>query len=307
MSSTDPEIPFDRRPPGVADRLVRLSPLVRRIIADNPGPMTFTGTCTYVVGTGDVAIIDPGPESPAHLAALIEALKGERIRHILVTHTHRDHSAGAVALKAATGAEILGCAPYAAPEDTDSSLEGAHDRTYRPDRVLADNDEIGGPGYTLKAVATPGHTGNHLAFALPEERALFSGDHVMAWATSVVIPPDGKMGDYMASLEKLLARDDAQYWPGHGGGLAEPQRMVRAMLHHRRMREAAILATLDRGPADIPTLVAALYQGLDPHLRGAAGLSVLAHLRDLATRGLARAPEGDGKDGDGLTGLYRRA
>jgi glyoxylase-like metal-dependent hydrolase (beta-lactamase superfamily II) len=302
MSSADPEIPFDLRPPGVPDKLARLSPLVRRITADNPGPMTFTGTCTYVVGAGDVAVIDPGPDSPAHLAALLGALKGEKVRHIVVTHTHRDHSAGAVALKAATGAEIVGCAPYIASEDgSSSSFEAAHDRTYRPDRMLADGDEIAGPGYVLRAVATPGHTGNHLAFALPGERALFSGDHVMAWATSVVIPPDGKMGDYMASLEKLLRRDDVQYWPGHGGGLAEPQRMVRALLHHRRLREAAILAALERGPADIPTLVAALYQGLDSRLRAAAGLSVLAHLRDLRERGLAHAPEGDG-----LTGLYSR-
>jgi glyoxylase-like metal-dependent hydrolase (beta-lactamase superfamily II) len=303
MSSADPEIPFDLRPPGVPDKLVRLSPLVRRITADNPGPMTFTGTCTYVVGAGDVAVIDPGPDSPPHLAALLGALKGEKVRHIVVTHTHRDHSAGAGALKAATGAEIVGCAPYIAAEDGgSSSFEAAHDPTYRPDRILAEGDEIAGPGYVLKAVATPGHTGNHLAFALSDERALFSGDHVMAWATSVVIPPDGKMGDYMASLEKLLARDDVQYWPGHGGGLAEPQRMVRALLHHRRLREAAILAALERGPADIPTLVAALYQGLDPRLRTAAGLSVLAHLRDLRERGLAYAPEGDG-----LTGLYSRA
>jgi glyoxylase-like metal-dependent hydrolase (beta-lactamase superfamily II) len=303
MSSADPEIPFDLRPPGTPDKLVRLSPLVRRITADNPGPMTFTGTCTYVVGTGDVAVIDPGPDSPAHLAALLDALEGEKVRHIFVTHTHRDHSAAAIALKAATGAEIVGCTPYIASEDRSSSgLEAAHDRTYRPDRVLADGDEIVGPGYVLKAVSTPGHTGNHLAFALPDERTLFSGDHVMAWATSVVIPPDGKMGEYMASLEKLLTRDDVQYWPGHGGGLTEPQRMVRALLHHRRLREAAILAVLERGPADIPTLVAALYQGLDPRLRVAAGLSVLAHLRDLGVRGLAHAPEGDG-----LTGLYSRA
>jgi glyoxylase-like metal-dependent hydrolase (beta-lactamase superfamily II) len=303
MSSTDPEIPFDLRPPGAPDKLVRLSPLVRRITADNPGPMTFTGTCTYVVGAGDVAVIDPGPDSPAHLAALLDALKGERVRHIVVTHTHRDHSAAAGALKATTGADILGCAPYIAPEDASSSgLEAAHDRNYRPDRVLADGDEIHGHGYVLKAVATPGHTGNHLAFALPGERTLFSGDHVMAWATTVVIPPDGKMGDYMGSLEKLLARDDAQYWPGHGGGLAEPQRMVRALLHHRRLREHAILATLEKGPADIPALVAALYQGLDPRLHGAAALSVLAHLRDLTARGLVQAP-----DGDGLAGLYSRS
>lgn len=302
MTNTEPEIPFDLRPPGVPDKLVRLSPMVRRIVADNPGPMTFTGTCTYVVGNGDVTVIDPGPDSPAHLAALLEGLKDERVRHILVTHTHRDHSTGAAALKAATGAQIVGCTPVAMPSDGSlAALDAAHDRDYSPDAILYEGDQVEGPDYILKAVTTPGHTGNHLAFALPGERALFSGDHVMAWATTVVIPPDGRMGDYMASLEKLLARDDVQYWPGHGGGLAEPQRMVRALLHHRRLREAAILARLDKGQADIPALVTALYQGLDARLRSAAGLSVLAHLRDLAARGLVQAPEGDG-----LTGIYSR-
>jgi glyoxylase-like metal-dependent hydrolase (beta-lactamase superfamily II) len=302
MSHTDQDIHFDLRSPGAPDRLVRLSPLIRRIVADNPGPMTFTGTCTYVVGTGDVTIIDPGPEQPAHLAALLQALGTERVRHILVSHTHRDHSAGATVLKAQTGAEIIGCAPYVATADGgETALDAAHDRTYQPDAVLAEGDEIAGAGYTLKAIATPGHTANHLAFALPEERALFSGDHVMAWATSVVIPPDGRMRDYMASLEKLLAREDVQYWPGHGGGLTEPQRMVRALLHHRRLREAAILAALDKNPKDIPALVVAIYQGLDQRLKGAAALSVLAHLQDLTERGLVRA------EGDGVAGLYRRA
>jgi glyoxylase-like metal-dependent hydrolase (beta-lactamase superfamily II) len=302
MSNADQDIRFDLRPPGAPDRLVRLSPLVRRITADNPGPMTFTGTCTYVIGTGDVAVIDPGPDSPAHLDALLQGLAGERVRHILVTHTHRDHSAAAPALKAATGAPILGCAPYIAASDDGQGLDAAHDRAYRPDTILHEGDEIEGAGYVLETLATPGHTGNHLSFALTNERALFSGDHVMAWATSVVIPPDGKMGDYLASLEKLLTREDAQYWPGHGGGLAQPQRMVRALLHHRRLREAAILAALDKSPAEISALVAAIYQGLDPRLNGAAALSILAHLQDLAARGLVQAP-----DSAGLAGTYRRA
>ncbi len=303
MSNEDQDIPFDRRVPGAPDLLVRLTPLVRRIVAENPGPMTFTGTCTYVVGDGEVAVIDPGPDSPAHLAALLAALGTEKVRQILVTHTHRDHSAGAAALQMATGAEILGCAPYAAPlPDSEPGTDAAHDRTYRPDVVLAEGDEISGPGYILEAVATPGHTANHLAFALPRERALFSGDHVMAWATSVIIPPDGKMSDYLASLAKLLDRDEAQYWPGHGGGIGEPQRMVRALINHRRLREAAILAELAKAPATIPTLVAAIYQGLDPRLVGAAGLSVLAHLEDLSQRGLVRA-----ESGAGLTALYAPA
>ncbi|MGP8232730.1 MAG: MBL fold metallo-hydrolase [Methylovirgula sp.] len=290
MSDEEQDIPFDQTPPGAAERLVRLSPKIRRIIADNPGPMTFTGTCTYVVGDGDVAVIDPGPDSPAHLSALLEGLGTERVRHILVTHTHRDHAAGAAALKVATGAEIVGCAPYPAAGGRDGAgADAAHDRTYRPDAVLREGETVGGPAYALETVATPGHTGNHLAFALAEERALFSGDHVMAWATSVIIPPDGRIDDYMASLEKLTRRADAQYWPGHGGGIATPQRMVRALIHHRRLREAAILAELGKGPAQIPALVAAIYRGLDPRLKGAAGLSVLAHLQDLSERQLVQS------------------
>ncbi|MDR3407238.1 MAG: MBL fold metallo-hydrolase [Methylovirgula sp.] len=290
MSDEDQDIPFDQTPPGAAERLARLSPKVRRIIADNPGPMTFTGTCTYVVGEGDVAVIDPGPDSPAHLSALLEGLGKERVRHILVTHTHRDHAAGAAALKAATGADILGCAPYlAAAGEGGPGTDAAHDRAYRPDVVLREGEDIAGPGYALETLATPGHTANHLSFALAEERTLFSGDHVMAWATSVIIPPDGRMSDYMASLEKLAGREDAHYWPGHGGGIAAPQRMVRALIHHRRLREAAILAELGKGPARIPALVSAIYRGLDPRLEGAAGLSVLAHLQDLRARRLVQS------------------
>lgn len=286
------DIVFNRSFEGGPGELVRLSPLVRRMVAGNAGPMTFTGTCTYVVGSGDVAVIDPGPDAREHIAALIDALRNETITTILVTHTHRDHSPAAAALKDATGAKILGCAPYVAGKENGSStsrLDAAHDLAYAPDEILNDGDIVEGKGFNLRVIATPGHTKNHLTFALDEEAALFSGDHVMAWSTSVIVPPDGNLRDYMESLEKLRAREDNLYWPGHGGAVTEPQRFVRALAHHRRQREQAILSRLAAGDRQIPDIVANVYRGLDPALRGAAGLSVLAHLEDLVDRGLVRS------------------
>jgi glyoxylase-like metal-dependent hydrolase (beta-lactamase superfamily II) len=267
------------------------------MVADNPGPMTFTGTCTYVVGHGEVAIIDPGPDLPQHIAALLQALGHERVSHILVTHTHRDHSAAAARLKAATGAKLIGCAPHRMPkaEDLAGGLESAHDQTYAPDAVMGDGEVIAVNGVTLQAVATPGHTGNHLSFALAAEDALFSGDHVMAWSTSVVIPPDGAMADYMASLEKLQHRADVIYWPGHGGPVRAPQLYVAALIRHRHQREASIIAALGRGAISATDLVAIVYQGLDPALHAAARLSLLAHLEDLAARGRVKAAPGPGQ------------
>jgi glyoxylase-like metal-dependent hydrolase (beta-lactamase superfamily II) len=280
------EIPFNRSFEGAPGELVRLSPLVRRMVAGNAGPMTFTGTCTYVVGSGQVAIVDPGPDKPDHLSALIDALRGETIATILVTHTHRDHSPGARALKDATGAKIIGCAPYESRENEGLRLDAAHDFDYAPDVGLREGEAFEGANFTLVCVETPGHAMNHLAFALPEENALFSGDHVMAWSTSVVAPPDGSMRDYMASLEKLRLRNDRIYWPGHGGPVNEPQRFVRALAHHRRQREQAILSSVRSGDFTIAMIVARIYEGLNPALRIAAGLSVLAHLEDLSARGL---------------------
>ncbi|MGP9821268.1 MBL fold metallo-hydrolase [Salinarimonas sp. NSM] len=274
---------------------VRVSPLVRRIVAGNSGPVTFTGTCTYVVGTGEVAIVDPGPDDPTHRAAILAATKGERVSTILVTHTHRDHSPGAAPLREATGAPLVGCAPHRNSRDLAvgevDTMETAGDRAYAPDRVLADGERVAGPGWTLEAVATPGHTANHLAFALPEEKALFSGDHVMAWSTTFIGPPDGAMGPYIASLSKLLARDETIYWPGHGGPVTEPARFVRAIVAHRRQREESILARLRAGDETVTTIVETVYRGLAPALRPAAALNVLAHLEDLHARGLA------GRDG----------
>lgn len=268
-----------------ARSLTTLSPLVRRMIAPNPGPMTYKGTNTYVVGHGEVAIIDPGPELPDHLDRLLDSLATETIVAILVTHTHRDHSPGATLLKARVGAPILGCAPYAPArpphEEEHEAVLRSNDHAYRPDGILADDETFQGPGFTLRAVATPGHTANHLAFALEDENALFSGDHVMGWSTTVVAPPSGHMGDYMASLEKLRTRDDALYWPGHGDPVTEPQRFVRGLLQHRRQRESAILSKLRLEAANAQTLAAAIYENLDPNLTRAAAMSVLAHLEEL--------------------------
>jgi glyoxylase-like metal-dependent hydrolase (beta-lactamase superfamily II) len=263
----------------------RISPLVRRVLARNPSAFTFTGTGTYLVGTGTVAVIDPGPADPAHLAALGQALAGEAVSHIVVTHTHRDHSPAAAPLKAATGAVIVGCAPLVI-EDLGPRADASFDATYAPDRVLQDGEAIAGPGWTLQAVHTPGHTSNHLCYALPEERTLFTGDHVMGWSTSVVSPPDGDMTDYMASLKRLLDRDDALYLPTHGPAVTEPQRLVRGMIGHRRQREGQILRLLGQHPKPIPALVAVMYAAVAPALHPAAERSVLAHLIDLQRRAM---------------------
>lgn len=264
--------------------LVPRSPLVRRLLAHNPSPFTYTGTGTFVVGQGTVAVIDPGPADPAHIAALIAGLAGETVSHIVITHTHMDHSPAAPALKAATGATIVGCAPLVLADDGPRADAG-FDPTYAPDLILAEGDSIEGPGWTLTALATPGHTSNHLCFALPQEKALFTGDHVMGWSTTVVAPPDGDMAAYMASLRKLLDRDDAIYHPTHGEPVADPQRFVRGLITHRKQRENQILKLLGQAPQTIPAMVAAMYAQVDPRLHPAAGRSVLAHLIDLRTRG----------------------
>ena len=286
---SEPSLFADPRQPPPPE-LTRLSPRVRRLIAPNASAFTFNGTCTYIVGEGAVAVVDPGPADQTHLAAILSAIDGERVETILVTHTHRDHSALAGELSRATGARILGPPPYQ-PRDDEAGLESSHDLAYAPDAVLGDGERIAAPTFTFEAIATPGHSGDHLCFALLDERALFSGDHVMAWSTSVVAPPDGSMGAYLASLEKIRARDEAVYWPGHGGPVLEPQRYVRALAHHRRQREAAILAALEAGAETVPELVAKVYVGLDPSLVRAAGLSTLAHLENLRERGLV-VPDG---------------
>lgn len=280
-------------------------PLVRRVLAPNPSPYTFTGTQTWIVGAGeDVAIIDPGPNGsgmsisdPAdlnavgHLEAILRAVDGRRVAAICCTHTHRDHSPAAIPLKAATGAPIIGCAPLVIADDGPRA-DSAFDPDYAPDRVLAHGEQISGDGWTLEAVATPGHTSNHLCFALLESGALFTGDHVMAWSTSVVSPPDGDMAAYMASLALLYDREDRIYYPAHGPAVTKTRQLVRGMIGHRKQRERQILRELEQGDSIIPAMVANMYKGLDPRLTGAAGRSVLAHLLDLQQRGLVRS-DGD--------------
>ena len=266
-------------------KLARRTPLVRRLLAHNPSAFTFTGTGTFVVGNGTVAVIDPGPNDPAHIAALLDALNGETVSHIVITHTHMDHSPAAPAIKAATGAKIVGCAPLVLSDDGPRADAG-FDPTYAPDVVMAEGDSVAGPDWTLTAVATPGHTSNHLCFALAEEKALFTGDHVMGWSTTVVAPPDGDMAAYMASLKKLLDRDDAIYHPTHGEPVTDPQRFVRGLITHRKQRENQILKLLGDGPQAIPAMVAVMYAMVDKRLHPAAGRSVLAHLIDLKARGV---------------------
>ncbi len=265
---------------------IALDPLVARVLAPNSSPYTYTGTQTHLVGTRDLAVIDPGPDDPAHLDALIRAIDGRPVTAIVVTHTHRDHSPLSRALKAATGAPIVGCTALAL-DDLGPRADASFDRDYTPDRVLADGDRVEGAGWTLVAVATPGHTSNHLAFALPETGALFSGDHVMGWSTTVVAPPDGDMAAYMASLMKLQQRDDRIYYPGHGDAIENPRRLLRGLIGHRKQREGQIVRLIERdGIRTVPAMVERMYVGIDPRLRGAAELSVRAHLIDLRDRGL---------------------
>ena len=270
-------------PTGEAEQI---EPLVRRVLAPNPSPFTYTGTQTYIVGLGDgCAVIDPGPDEPAHLAALEAAIGGEHVCAIMCTHTHRDHSPGSRPLARRTGAPIVGCAPLAFDTAGPRADEG-FDPDYAPDRVLADGEAMTGPGWTLTALATPGHVSNHLCFALEESGALFSGDHVMGWSTSVVVPPDGDMGDYMASLQLLHERDDRVLDPAHGPAVTKPRQLVRSMIGHRRQRENQILRLLGEARQQVGELVAQMYKGLDPKLTKAAALSVTAHHIDLERRGL---------------------
>ena len=260
-----------------------LEPGIARVLAHNPSAFTYFGTQTYLVGERELVVIDPGPDLPQHVQALKEAIAKRAVVAIMCTHTHRDHSPAAKPLAEATGAPIVGCAPLAL-ESVGPRADAAFDGDYTPDRVLADGDSVSVDGRTITAVATPGHTSNHLCFAY--EGALFSGDHVMGWSTTVVVPPDGDMAAYMESLEKLRRRDDRIYYPAHGAAVTNPQQYVRSLIGHRMQRERQILNLTAEQPRAIPDIVANSYPALDPRLVTAAGGSVFAHLLDLERRGL---------------------
>ena len=298
------DIPFNRDLNLAPDTVDEPMPGIRRIMANNPGPFTFKGTVSYIVGRGKVAIVDPGPDDAAHIGALLDAVRNETVTHIFVTHTHRDHSPAVPAIKAATGATVYAEGPHRAARPLHigehNPLDASADRDFRPDVALKDGEVVDGDGWSIEAVTTPGHTANHMSFALKEKNALLAGDHIMAWATSIVAPPDGAMSDYMASLAKLARARRSIYFPGHGPAITDASRFVNYYILHRKAREASILHRLSKGATDIPTIVRAIYIGIDPRLTGAAGLSVLAHLEDLVARGLV---ETDGEPS--VDGVYR--
>lgn len=295
-----PKIPFKRDVQVAHGRCERLSHLIRRVVAPNENAFSFKGTGTYIVGQGNVAVIDPGPLIDAHVRAILDAVKGERVTHILVTHTHNDHSPAAAPLKTATGAPTFAYGPHGSGHGDDGpKIEEGGDMDFRPDEILRDGDLISEPGWTFEAVHTPGHTSNHMCFNLKDEKAFFPGDHVMGWSTTVIGPPDGDMAAYFASLDKLLSRDDARYYPTHGDPIERPQDFVRLLIDHRRAREAQILAAIRHGLHTIPDMVAVIYAQVDTRLHAAAGQSVKAHLNKLIQDGAVR------RDGDHYVSLAR--
>jgi glyoxylase-like metal-dependent hydrolase (beta-lactamase superfamily II) len=279
-------IPYVRKLDFEYGRADQVSPLIRRVIANNPGPFTFLGTGTYIVGRDEVAVIDPGPDDPAHLAAILAAVEGERISAIVITHHHSDHSPLAGPLKARTGAAIYGCAVAShEADDGGVKMEAGHDLAFRPDVSLCRGGEVSGPGWTLEAIPTPGHTSNHLCYALPQENACFTGDHIMGWSTTVITPPDGDMTDYLASLQAIRARGFSTLWPTHGPPIREVDAFIGAYLEHRQERIDQITTALQAGPAKISDLVPRLYADVDPKLWPAASRSMLAAMIHLVREG----------------------
>lgn len=282
----------------------QVSPLIRRVVANNPGPFTYLGTGTYIIGKGEVAVIDPGPDMPEHLDALMAALEGETVTHILVTHHHSDHSPLAGPLQAKTGAKIYGCAVGAKAADSTVITEAGHDLSFTPDIDICGGGAVfEGPGWTLEAIATPGHTSNHICFALKEENALFSGDHIMGWSTTVVSPPDGDMTAYMESLELVKARGFDILWPTHGPPVLKVEPFIDAYIAHRRAREAQVVKAVGEGHGRIKDMVPVLYAEVDKRLWPAAARSVLGHMIDLTRRGVVVSDDRD----PGLDSEYRLA
>ena len=293
---------FDRDFDPRHGKAVEIVPGVRRVTAPNSGPFTFRGTNTYLVGDSDLVVIDPGPEDPAHLRTLRDAIGGARVSTILITHTHRDHTLAARPLQALTGAPVVSAGPHRAARPLHAGetarMDAGGDFAFALDQIVADAGVVEAGGFRLEAVATPGHTANHLAFGLGGTDLLFSGDHVMGWSTTVVAPPDGAMRDYMNSLEVLLARSERRFLPGHGGMISDAAAYVRALREHRLLRERAILEAVAAGHHKVPDIVATVYPGLDEALRVAAGMSALAHLEDLVDRKVVRT------DQPGIDGTY---
>lgn len=285
-------IPFVREIEFEYGRVDQVSPLIRRVIANNPGPFTYTGTGVYIVGQGEVAVIDPGPELADHFLALKTALAGEKITHILVTHGHSDHSPLAAPLAAWAGCQTY--ARDAGIHTAKDELGSADDLRFTPDVKLKDGDVLSGPDWTLEAIFTPGHTANHTCFALREENACFTGDHIMGWSTTVVSPPDGDMGDYMESLEKIRMRGFETLWPTHGEAVRGKDfvgTFITEYAAHRRAREAAILDQMRHGQTNIPEMVTVMYADVDKRLHPAAAMSVLGHMIDLVRRGVVRTSD----------------
>ena len=295
-------IPFVSAPRFDYGRVDLVSPLIRRVIADNPGPFTFTGTGTYIVGRSEpgagVAVIDPGPPDADHLAALLGAVEGQTVSHVLVTHTHRDHAPLARPFAEAVGAPVLAARPPVRTIHVSGGLDEDDDDSFAPDVILEGGETLAGDGWTMEALSTPGHASNHMAFVLRDENALFSGDHVMGWSTTVVAPPDGDMAAYMASLEAVIERRFTTIWPTHGAPVTDPGPFLEAYRAHRLRREAQVLARLAAGDRKIGDMVPALYASVDPGLWPAASLSVWAHLIALEQAGRVRARPGPAIDAD---------